>query len=301
MAELFTTGSLLAFLTLTTLEVVLGIDNLVFIAILSGKLPPEQQRGARNIGLALAAIGRIMLLLAITWVITLDKTTLLHLPEWAGSEHVREVTIKDLILILGGLFLVAKGTWEIHENLEGSGSHHGAGGGAAGVDGAKPRATYGTVLAQILALDLVFSIDSVLTAVGMVRPEDYEKPGIGHFPLTDIPWPPLVIMGAAVIVAIVVMLVFVGPLSRFIQKHPTMKMLALSFLLLIGMVLVAEGLGLHIPRGYIYFAMGFSILVEVINLKFTSKRPDPAEAVATAGPGGGDPRKHPLPEGSVEI
>ena len=292
MAELLTTGSLLAFLSLTALEIVLGIDNLVFIAILSGKLPKEQQARARNIGLALAALGRIVLLLAITWVITLDQTTLFHLPEWAGNEHVQEVTVKDLILVLGGLFLVAKGTWEIHHNLEGAASDHATShhtDSHTSTTRAAASATFGSIIAQILALDLVFSIDSVLTAVGMVRPEDYADSA--HFPLTSIPWPPLVIMASAVIIAIIVMLVFVGPLSRFIQNHPTMKMLALSFLLLIGVVLVAEGLGLHIPRGYIYFAMGFSILVELINLKFTKKQSPPKSHAPT----------HPLPEGSVEI
>lgn len=252
MAELFTFSSLAAFATLAALEIVLGIDNVVFIAILTGKLPEEQRATARSIGLALAAIGRIVLLLAITWVITLDKTTLFTVKEHA-------FTIKDLILVVGGLFLIAKATWEIHHSLEASlqsgtltdPARHGrrVGFGFAGT------------IAQVLALDLVFSIDSVLTAIGMVNPADYEAR-----------WVPLTIMIAAIVLAIAIMLFFAGAISSFIEKHPTMKMLALSFLLLVGIVLCAEAFSQHIPRGYIYFAMGFSLFVELLNLRFTGKR-----------------------------
>ena len=264
MEHLLTVSSLAALATLTLLEVVLGVDNLVFIAILTGKLPPEKQNTARRIGLALAALGRIVLLLAITWVITLDKTVLF---ETLGHE----ITVKDLILILGGAFLVAKATWEIHHSIEGHADAHAHAAAADGRSVPQPRhAGFGVVIAQILALDLVFSIDSVLTAVGMVRPEDY--PEVAPFPGTTIPWPPLVIMIAAIAIAIAVMLIFVGPISRFVNTHPTVKMLALAFLILIGVVLVAEGLHQHIPRGYIYAAMGFSLFVEMLNMRATAKR-----------------------------
>lgn len=269
MSELFRPESLVALLTLTSLEIVLGIDNVVFIAIISGKLPHEQRQKARLTGLALAALGRVLLLLCVAWIITLDKTPLFSLLD-------REISVKDLILMAGGLFLLAKATWEIHHNLEGS---HGeaeydakAGGkqGQLAKAAAKAVPNFWNVIVQILLLDLVFSIDSVLTAVGMVDPSRFESP---PFPGTSIPWPPLAIMITSVVLAIGVMLVFAGPLSRFIENHPTMKMLALSFLLLIGMVLVAEGLHQHIPRGYIYFAMGFSLFVELLNLKLVKRGP----------------------------
>ncbi len=243
MDELFTAGSLVAFLTLTALEIVLGIDNVVFIAILTGRLPPHRQGTARFVGLSLAAFGRAILLLGITWVISLEKHVLF-------SAFGNGVTIKDLVLILGGAFLLGKATWEIHHSLEAD-PHTNATGQAA---------AFGAAIAQILLLDLVFSIDSVLTAVGMVDPGQYSAK-----------WVPLTIMISAVVVAIAVMLLFAGPLGRFIQKHPTMKMLALSFLLMIGIVLIAEGLHQHIPRGYIYFAMGFSLFVELLNLKITGR------------------------------
>lgn len=266
MADLLRIESLLALLTLASLEIVLGIDNVVFIAILSGKLPPELRQRARVTGLALAAIGRIVLLLCITWIITLDQHALFELFE-------RDISVKDLILMVGGLFLLAKATWEIHHNLEGAHGDAAAGKPASGSGDAKSAAEgFGRVIAQILALDLVFSIDSVLTAVGMVN-VDPAKYTSGVFPGTTIPWPALAIMILAVLLAIAVMLMFAGPLSRFIEHHPTMKMLALSFLLLIGTVLVAEGLHFHIPRGYIYFAMGFSLFVELLNLKLVKKGP----------------------------
>ena len=227
MAELLTTESLIALLTLSGLEIVLGIDNIVFISILVAKLPQADQARARRIGLLLAMGMRIALLLAISWVMGLTKPLVSVLDHsFAG---------RDLILLFGGLFLVAKATWEIHDKLEGE-SH--------GADG-KGRATaaFGAILIQIVMLDIVFSLDSVITAVGMAR----------H----------IEIMIAAVMIAVGVMMLFAGAISDFIERHPTMKMLALSFLLLIGVVLVADGFGQHVSKGYIYFAMAFSLFVEI--------------------------------------
>lgn len=219
----------IAFVTLTALEIVLGIDNVIFISILAGKLPASQQATARTVGLALAMITRIGLLFAISWVIRLTA------PLFTLGQ---EISGRDLILIGGGLFLLVKATLEIHHKIEG----HGSG------EGERPRgATFASVIAQILLLDVVFSLDSVITAVGMVD---------------EVP-----IMVAAVVVAVGVMLVSAGPVSRFVERHPTVKMLALSFLLLIGMVLVAEGFDQHIAKGYIYFALGFSVFVEMLNLR----------------------------------
>ena len=238
--ELFTTENLIAFLTLAALEVVLGIDNIVFISILSGKLPPGQRARARTIGLALALFGRIALLLSLSWVMRLTT------PLFSVLEH--EFAGRDLILLGGGLFLLAKATFEIHERLEGTGGPgHGAG----------KHASFGAVIGQILVLDLVFSLDSVITAVGMSN---------------VIP-----IMVAAVIVAVIVMLVFAGAVSGFIERHPTIKMLALAFLLMIGLMLVVEGFGKHIEKGYIYFAMAFSLFVELLNLRLLSRRAKPLE------------------------
>ncbi len=271
MEELFTVPSMLSLATLAVLEIVLGIDNVVFLAILAGKLPAEQQPKARLIGLLLAAAGRIVLLFAISWIITLDKTTLFELPFYWGDEQVAAVgetaveqptttriTIKSLVLILGGAFLLAKSTWEIGHELE----PHPVG------SKAKAPASFAAVLVQILLIDLVFSIDSVLTAVGMVRPEDYT-----HY------WVPMTIMITAVLIAIAVMIAFSGPVSRFVNTHPSVKMLALAFLILIGVVLIAEGLSTHIPRGYIYAPMAFSLGVEMLNLKVASAR-QKAEAAA---------------------
>jgi predicted tellurium resistance membrane protein TerC len=268
MEELFTVPSMLSLATLAVLEIVLGIDNVVFLAILSGKLPPEQQPKARQIGLLLAAAGRIALLFAISWIITLDKTVLFELPfYWGDAHHLAEgepeptttaITIKSLVLLLGGLFLLGKSTWEIGHELESHDTEKGT----------KAPTTFAAVLVQILLIDLVFSLDSVLTAVGMVRPENYTH----H-------WVPLTIMITAVVLAIAVMLAFSGPVSRFVNSHPSVKMLALAFLILIGVVLIAEGLRTHIPRGYIYAPMAFSLLVEMLNLKVASKR---QQAHATA-------------------
>jgi predicted tellurium resistance membrane protein TerC len=262
-AELFTLNALAALATLATLEIVLGIDNVVFLAILTGKLPPEQQARARKLGLALAAAGRIALLCAIAWIHTLDQTVLFELPfDLPGGAHAEEgdpavaaphrvtaITAKDLVLILGGLFLVAKSTWEIGHQMEPK--HAG---------GAVVHASLGAVLVQIIGVDLVFSLDSVLTAVGMVQPDEYENY-----------WAALAIMIAAVLLAIAVMLIFSGPIAAFVNRHPSVKMLALAFLILIGVLLVAEGLHSHIPRSYIYFTMTFSLLVEMLNLRAANR------------------------------
>ena len=238
--------------TLTALEIVLGIDNVVFISILASRLPLEQQKKARTLGLALAMFGRIALLLAIGWVMGLTAV-LFELP--FGGDHLREVTGRDLILLLGGAFLIYKSTHEIHNKLEGEDDHAAAGGKVA---------TFGSVIFQILLLDLVFSLDSVITAVGMAD-------DVG-------------VMIVAVVIAIGIMIVSAGAISTFIEKHPTVKMLALSFLLMIGFVLVAEGFGQEIPKGYIYGAMAFSLLVEVLNMRVKRKSGPP---VALRGPGPG--------------
>ncbi|HSE51405.1 MAG TPA: TerC family protein [Gemmatimonadales bacterium] len=219
----------IAFATLTVLEVVLGIDNIVFISILSSRLPKAQQPRARALGLGLAMLSRIALLFSLSWISRLTAPLFTVLSE--------EISGRDLVLIFGGLFLLAKSTHEIHARLEGE-----SGGG-------KPRLapTLRSVLIQIMLLDIVFSLDSVITAVGMVDQ--------------------LAIMVAAVMVAVGFMMLFATPLSDFVDRHPTVKILALSFLLLIGMALVAEGLDQHIPKGYIYFAMAFSVGVEILNLK----------------------------------
>ncbi|MBI2925798.1 MAG: TerC family protein [Verrucomicrobia bacterium] len=227
----------ISLLTLTVLEIVLGIDNLVFISILSAKLPPAQQEKARKIGLAAALITRILLLTVLAWVVKLVE------PFWEPTILGQKLAIsgKALILIVGGLFLIAKATHEIHDKLEGE-------------DGGATRRVapkFASVIFQIMLLDIVFSLDSVITAVGMAQ----------------LLW----VMITAVILAVIVMLVFVNPISAFVDRHPTIKMLALSFLILIGVVLVAEGLGRHIPKGYIYFAMAFSVGVEMLNLRMRTK------------------------------
>jgi predicted tellurium resistance membrane protein TerC len=220
-------------LTLTVLEIVLGIDNVIFISILSGKLPAHQQAKARTLGLALAMLMRIALLFSLFWVMRLT-TPLFSLFGHAFSG-------RDLILLLGGLFLVGKATHEIHSKLEGEEGHAAA----------RVYPSFASVITQILLLDIVFSLDSVITAVGMVNQ-------IG-------------VMVAAVVIAVGFMLVFAGPTSRFVERHPTVKMLALSFLLLIGTTLIAEGLGFHFPKGYVYAAMAFSVFVELLNLRLRKK------------------------------
>jgi predicted tellurium resistance membrane protein TerC len=240
MAELFTSENLIGLLTLSSLEIVLGIDNIVFISILVAKLPPAQQASARRLGLLLAMGMRIALLLAITWVMGLTRPLFGVLGQ--------EFTGRDLILLFGGLFLVAKATWEIHDKLEGA--RHDAKG--------MPRvASYGAILVQIMLLDIVFSLDSVITAVGMARAIE--------------------VMIAAVVIAVLVMMVFAGTISAFIDRHPTMKILALSFLLMIGVVLIADGLGQHVSKGYIYFAMAFSLFVEVLNLRIRKTTEPPVQ------------------------
>lgn len=229
----------IAFGTLTILEIVLGIDNIIFISILSGKLPAAQQNKARTLGLLMATITRVLLLLALSWLAKLTAT----LFTLAGHGF----SGRDLILIFGGLFLVAKSTHEIHQKLEGPEPGE--------VMASRP--SFGSVIVQILLLDIVFSIDSVITAIGMVKE-------VG-------------VMIAAVIAAIGVMLVAAGAISRFVEKHPTVKMLALSFLLLIGVMLIAEGFGQHVSKNYIYFAMGFSVFVEMLNLRMTKSSAKPVK------------------------
>ena len=225
----------IALLTLTALEVVLGIDNIIFISILAGKLPREQQPRARSLGLGGAMVMRILLLLSIAWVIRLTAPLFTVLGQ--------EISGRDLILLVGGLFLLGKSTFEIHDKLEAEEGH----------SSKKVPASFVAVIVQIMLLDIVFSLDSVITAVGMV-----EQVGV---------------MIAAVVIAVGIMLVAAGPISSFVDKHPTVKILALSFLLLIGMSLVAEGFDHHIPKGYIYFAMGFSVFVEALNLRLRAKEP----------------------------
>ncbi len=229
MDAFLTSEGLLALATLTFLEVILGVDNVIFISILSGKLPPDQQAKARRMGLAAAMLRRILLLMSIAWIIRLTA------PLFTVFDHA--ISGRDLILILGGLFLLGKATLEIHERLEGEEGH------ATG----RAVASFGAVIFQIMLLDIVFSLDSVITAVGMADE--------------------LSIMVAAVVIAVAIMMVSAEAISAFVNRHPTVKVLALSFLLLIGMSLVGDGLGMHIPKGYIYFAMGFSIFVEMINLR----------------------------------
>lgn len=227
----------IAFATLTFLEIVLGVDNIIFISILSGKLPVGQQVRARRLGLLGAMVTRILLLFSLAWIARLTA------PLFTALDH--PVTGRDLILIGGGLFLLAKSTFEIHERLEGEEGH---GPGRAAV-------SFASVIVQIMLLDIVFSLDSVITAVGMVDRVS--------------------VMIAAVIVAVVIMMAAAEPISAFVHRHPTVKMLALSFLLLIGMSLLLEGFGQHIPKGYIYFAMGFSVFVEMINLRIRAKAAAP--------------------------
>ncbi len=234
MGDLFTTENLAAFLTLTLLEIVLGIDNIVFISILVQKLHADVREKARRIGLFLAMFMRIALLLAISWVAGLTNALF--------TVFGHSVSGRDLILLGGGLFLIAKATFEIHDKLEGPGREK-EGGGAG--------RSFGAVIAQIIVLDLVFSLDSVITAVGMAQS--------------------LVVMIAAVVVAVGVMLIFARAVGNFIERHPTLKMLALAFLILIGVVLVVEGAGGHVGKGYIYFAMAFSLGVELLNLRVAAK------------------------------
>lgn len=224
----------IALLTLVALELVLGVDNVIFISILSGKLPQQDQQRARTTGIMMAVITRVLLLLSLSWIISLEEP-LLHIP-WFGGEEIG-ISGRDLILLAGGVFLLWKSTHEIHEKLEGK----------EGAASAKVAATFMSVIIQIMLLDVVFSLDSVITAVGMVD----------H----------ISIMVIAVIIAALVMIFVATPIGNFVERHPTIKILALSFLLLIGFTLVVEGLHQHIPKGYVYFAMGFSVFVEMLNLR----------------------------------
>jgi len=271
LAETATVGglgeALIALVSLTALEIVLGIDNVVFIAILSGKLPEEKQAKARTFGLLLAMVMRLVLL-ALAWLVIRLETGLFALPFFTeevmleSGEMARqaiEISSKDLLLLGGGLFLIAKAVWEIHETIEGELEERGP----------RKGATMTSVLMQVLLLDLVFSLDSVITAVGM----------------TDIYW----VMATAVVISIGVMLLFAGPISAFVKRHPTMKTLALAFLVLIGVLLVADGLHQHLNRGYVYFAMGFALAVELVNLKAGARRRARAKREAPAPVDGGEP------------
>jgi len=230
----------IALLTLTTLEIVLGIDNIIFISILTGKLPADQQKKGRLLGLQLAMLTRIALLFSLTWIMRLTQP-LFSVP---GTE----ISGRDIILIAGGLFLLAKSTFEIHERLEGETEEHGKG---------RAKVSFVSVITQIALLDIVFSLDSVITAIGM----------------TDHLW----VMVVAVMLAVGVMMLSSGFISSFVHRHPTVKILALSFLILIGVTLIAEGFDQHIPRGYIYFAMAFSVFVEMLNLRIRRHKSPPIE------------------------
>lgn len=224
----------IALLTLSALEIVLGIDNIIFISILAGRLPEDRRARARTIGLALAMITRIALLASVAWLAHLTVQL------FAVADH--DFTARDLILIGGGVFLLAKATFEIHHNLEGEGERRAA----------TRAATFAGVISQIVVLDIIFSLDSVITAIGMSD----------HLP----------VMIAAIVIAVLVMMLSAGSIATFVEGHPTIKMLALSFLLLVGFALVVEGFGRHIPKGYIYFAMGFSVGVEMLNLRVRSRQ-----------------------------
>jgi len=234
MVQVFTLENLIALLTLTMLEIVLGIDNIVFIVILTGKLDPKVQKKARRLGLFAAMFMRILLLLCITWIMRLTQ------PLFQVLGHA--FSGRDLILLAGGLFLIGKSTYEIHDKLEAEGKPHPTG---------RTAASFGSAIFQIMLIDIVFSLDSVITAVGMAN----------H----------VAIMIMAIVVAVAIMFIFVNDVSDFIERHPTFKMLALSFLLLVGVMLFAEGLGKHIAKGYIYFAMAFSLLVEILNIRVRRK------------------------------
>jgi predicted tellurium resistance membrane protein TerC len=236
MADLLTTENLIALLTLSLLEIVLGIDNLVILSILTGRLPADQRPRTRRLGLFLAMIMRIALLCGLAWILRLTEPLFTALG--------RPVSGRDLILLAGGLFLIAKATWEIHDKLEGAERAAGAG---------RAAASFGAVIVQIVLLDAVFSLDSVITAIGMAR----------H----------LAVMIAAIVLAVGAMMACAGAVGDFVERHPTIKMLALSFLILIGVLLVAEGLGRHIERGYVYFAMAFSLGVELLNMRLRKVAP----------------------------
>ena len=250
METIFTSENLVAFVTLAALEVVLGIDNIVFISILTSKLREAQRPLARRLGLLVALVSRILLLLSLTWVMSLTD----HL--FTVRDH--PVSGRDLILFLGGLFLIAKATVEIHGKLEGE--EHG---------GPKDRgASFALIITQIAVIDIVFSLDSVITAVGMAKA--------------------LWVMIAAVVTAVIVMMIFANAIGVFIEKHPTVKILALSFMILVGVMLVVEGFGKHIDHGYVYFAMAFSLGVEILNIKLRKKKAEPVQLRQAITAGDGD-------------
>jgi len=241
MEWLFEPQNLVSLLTLTLLEIVLGIDNIIFISILANKLPKAQQGTARKLGLLLALVTRVMLLCGLAWLVTLTNP-LFHIPALFGMADAHAVSAKDLILIIGGLFLIGQATKEIHDKLENE----------EDASGKRIAPSLASVLIQIMILDVVFSLDSVITAVGMVK---------------DVK-----VMITAVVIAVIVMMIFADRISSFINDHPTFKMLALSFLLLVGFVLLLEGFHKEVPKGYIYFAMAFSVGVELINMRLRKKR-----------------------------
>lgn len=252
--------AVIALVALSCMEIVLGIDNIVFITILTSRLPLAEQPKARRIGLAVALVSRVLLLLSLSWVLGLTKP-IAHLGFLEGMlegfkvseearHHILDITVRDLILLVGGLFLIGKATLEIHHKIEGQHESH---------ETAK-KVSFASVIAQIAVLDIVFSLDSVITAVGMAKQ--------------------IYVMIAAVVIAVAVMLIFANAVSSFVERHPTVKMLALSFLILIGVMLVAEGIGTEISKGYIYFAMSFALIVEFLNLKVRG----PSHATSPAGP-----------------
>lgn len=244
------TSWIIPLITLTLMEIVLGIDNIIFIAIVAGRLPQHRQKLARQLGLGTALVMRLLLLFVLTHIMALDSATVFHLSDIGlpiQDPKINSISWRDIILIIGGLFLVAKSTYEIHDKLEG----------AEKKPLLKEKASLLGTLVQIAILDIVFSLDSVITAVGMAKD--------------------LWVMVVAMILAVGVMLFAAGPISNFVHKHPTFKMLALSFLILIGVMLLAEGIEKHINRGYIYFAMAFSVCVELLNLRLRSAAPQPVE------------------------
>ena len=252
MVELLTSpAAWIAFGTLTALELVLGIDNVIFISILVDKLPPKQREVARRLGLFLAMFMRIGLLLVLSWLVGLTQPIF--------TVFAQEISGRDIILIAGGLFLLWKSTMEIHQLMEGEEGH----------SSAKVRATFAAVILQVIVIDIVFSLDSIITAVGMVR---------------EIP-----VMVAAVVASVGLMMLFAGAIGRFVSAHPTIKMLALSFLFVIGVALIAEGFDKSVPKGYIYFAMAFSVVVEMLNLRMRSRQRNPVRLRSPYSESDGEP------------
>jgi predicted tellurium resistance membrane protein TerC len=247
-------------LVLTVMEIVLGIDNIVFITILCGRLPRERQLSARRLGLGVALGSRLVLLLGISWVMHLEDELFTLVIPWTG---------KSLILAVGGLFLLYKATREIYENVEQPGEHGGSIGTDAALAAGKPKVSYAGIILQVMVLDIVFSLDSVITAVGMAQ----------H----------IEVMVVAMVIAVGVMLIFAGAIGDFIQNHPSVRVLALAFLMLIGVMLVIEGTGGHVSKGYIYSAMGFSLFVQMLNIRMDAKRARQAEAGHEAAAHAGGP------------